>query len=87
MEVSQLKMLKELQEVKLRLKCMYPELSLDNRILKRCYREKALRSSQKKKVAKEIVVEEKASIGKACKLIGLPSFVYYYNVVKDDIPL
>ena len=34
MEVSQLKMLKELQEENLRLKRMYADLSLDHRILK-----------------------------------------------------
>ena len=70
MEVSQVKRLKELEEENRKLKQMYADLVLDNRILKEVI-EKTLEPEIKKDLANGIVEEYGVSISRACKMMDI----------------
>ena len=83
MEVSQVRRLKELEEENRKLKQMYAELALDNKILKDVI-EKTLEPEVKKELADEIVKEYNVSISRACKLMDIHRSYFYYTEKKDD---
>ena len=70
MEVSQVRRLKELEEENRKLKQMYADLALDNRILKEVI-EKTLEPEIKKDLANGIVEEYGVSISRACKMMDI----------------
>lgn len=76
MDISQVKRLKELEENR-KLKQMYADLALDNRILRDVI-EKTLEPEVKKQIAVEIVEEYELSIARACKLMEVHRSYYYY---------
>ena len=77
MDISQVKRLKELEENR-KLKQMYADLALDNRILRDVI-EKTLEPEVKKQIAVEIVEEYELSIARACKLMEVHRSYYYYQ--------
>lgn len=84
MEVSQVRRLKELEEENRKLKQMYAELALDNKILKDVIEKKTLEPEVKKELADEIVKEYNVSISRACKLMDIRRSYFYYTEKKDD---
>lgn len=83
MDVSQVKRLKELKENR-KLKLMYTDLALDNRILRDVIEKKTLEPEIKKQIAVEIVEEYELGIARACKLMKIHRSYYYYQVKRDD---
>lgn len=75
--------LEELEEENRKLKQMYAELALDNKILKGVI-EKNLEPEVKKELADEIVKEYNVSISRACKLMDIHRSYFYYTEKKDD---
>ena len=57
MDVSQIEQLRALQDEKRRLKQMYADLALDNKILREVIEKKIVKPEVKKKVTMEIVQE------------------------------
>lgn len=70
--------MKELEEENRKLKQMYADLALDNRILRNVI-EKTLDPEIKKQIAVEIVEEYELSIARACKLMEIHRSYYYYQ--------
>ena len=83
MNVSQIQRLKELEEENRKLKQMYADLALDNRILKDVI-EKTLEPEVKKHITGEIVDEYEVSITRACRLMDIHRSYYYYESNRDD---
>ena len=81
--MSQVRRLKELEEENRKLKQMYAELALDNKILKDVI-EKTLEPEVKKELADEILKEYNVSISRACKLMDIHRSYFYYTEKKDD---
>ena len=82
MEVSQVPRHKELEEENHKLKQMYAELALDNKILKDVIENKL--QSPRLELADEIVKEYNVSISRACKLMDIHKSYFYYTEKKDD---
>lgn len=78
-----MKAVQELEEESRKLKQMYAELALDNKILKDVI-EKTLEPEVKKELADEIVKEYNVSISRACKLMDIHRSYFYYTEKKDD---
>lgn len=81
-DVSQVQRLKELEEENRRLKQMYADLALDNRMLKDVIEKKTLEPKVKREIAGDIVEEYGASIARACKLMDIHRSYYYYRKKK-----
>jgi putative transposase len=69
LEVSQLKLLKELEEENSKLKKMYANLALDNEILREVIEKKTLAPEARKEITGEIAEEFHVSITRACNLM------------------
>ncbi|MEZ5051108.1 MAG: IS3 family transposase [Chitinophagales bacterium] len=84
MQASDIKRLRELEEENRKLKQMYADLALDNRILKDIIGKKALTPCHMKELATGVSSEYCVSIGRACRIINLPRSMYYYESKRDD---
>lgn len=75
--------MKELKEENRKLKQMYADLALDNRILRDVIEKNSI-PEIKKQIAVEIVEEYELSIARACKLMEIHRSYYYYQEKRDD---
>ena len=82
MDVSQVKRLKELEEENRKLKQMYADLALDNRILKEVI-EITLEPEIKRGLANGIVEEYDVSIARACKMMDIHRSYFYYQEIEE----
>ena len=83
MDVSQVRRFKELEEENRKLKQMYAELALDNKILKDVI-EKSSRARGKERAGRWYCKKYDISISRACKLMDIHRSYFYYTEKKDD---
>ncbi|MFZ9387272.1 MAG: IS3 family transposase [Chitinophagaceae bacterium] len=87
MEVSDVRKMKELEEENSKLKRIVANLTLENDAIKTVL-EKKLRRPDDKREAVELLVQEKLSVRRACKIVSLPrSVMNYQKVPRDDSSL
>jgi len=79
MEASDIKRLNELEKENQRLKQMYAELSLENRVLKDVIEKKALKLGEKRELVDFAIQAHGMSIRGACVVFGISRTVYRYQ--------
>jgi putative transposase len=84
MELNDLKRIKELEEENRKLKHMYAELALDNKMLKGRPGKKVLRPAEKRLRVEHLQQTHEVSLGRACEAMDLSRSVYYYQSHRDD---
>ncbi|HET6243443.1 MAG TPA: IS3 family transposase [Bacteroidia bacterium] len=87
METQDLRRLKELEDENRKLKQMYAELAMDNKVLKDVIFKKVLKPCERKDRVDYVCQEHGYSLTRACKLINFPRSLYYYVSIKDDTPV
>lgn len=84
MNISQVHRLKELEEENRKLKQIYADLALDNKIMKDVIEKKVIVPEQKKEIVSELVEEYDIIVTRACLLMMIHRSSFYYLAKKDD---
>jgi len=87
MELSELKRVKELEEENRKLKHMYAELALDNKMLKDILGKKVLRPGERRSLVDYLLGVYSISISRACRLVDLARSMYSYESKRNDAPV
>ena len=77
--MNELKRMKELEEENRKLKHMYADLALDNKMLKEVLGKKVLRPAEKRTGVDHLRAAFQVSLGRACDVMDLSRSVYYYQ--------